>query len=95
MIAPWNYPLTLSISDAVPALIAGNAVVFKPDLQTPFTALWAAELLDEAGLPENLFLIVTGEGAELGPELIAHSDYVSFTGSTATGRRSAPRPPSG
>lgn len=89
LIAPWNFPLVLSMSDAVPALIAGNAVVMKPDLQSPFTALWAAALLEEAGLPKDLLLIVTGEGTELGPELIAHSDYVSFTGSTATGRRIA------
>jgi succinate-semialdehyde dehydrogenase/glutarate-semialdehyde dehydrogenase len=89
LIAPWNYPLTLSVSDSIPALIAGNAVVAKPDSQTPFTALWAAELLAEAGLPEDLFQIVTGEGPELGPALIEESDYVSFTGSTATGRKVA------
>jgi acyl-CoA reductase-like NAD-dependent aldehyde dehydrogenase len=82
-------PLVLSMSDAVPALVAGNAVVMKPDLQSPFTALWAAALLEEAGLPENLLCIVTGEGSELGPELIAHSDYIAFTGSTATGKRVA------
>ena len=51
IIAPWNYPLTLSVSDAMPALVAGNAVVIKPDSQTPFTALWGFELLEEAGLP--------------------------------------------
>ncbi len=89
LISPWNFPLVLSMSDSVPALIAGNAVVMKPDLQSPFTALWAAALLEEAGLPADLLLIVTGEGTELGPELIAHCDYVSFTGSTATGRRIA------
>jgi succinate-semialdehyde dehydrogenase/glutarate-semialdehyde dehydrogenase len=89
LISPWNFPLVLSMSDALPALVAGNAVVMKPDLQAPFTALWAAALLEEAGLPENLLLIVTGDGPELGPELIAHSDYVAFTGSTATGKRIA------
>jgi succinate-semialdehyde dehydrogenase/glutarate-semialdehyde dehydrogenase len=89
IISPWNFPLVLSMSDAIPALIAGNAVVMKPDLQAPFTALWAAALLEECGLSHDLLLIVTGEGPELGPELIAHSDYLAFTGSTATGRRVA------
>ena len=51
VIAPWNYPLTLAITDAMPALVAGNGVVLKPDAQTPFSGLWAAGLLEEAGLP--------------------------------------------
>ena len=89
VIAPWNYPLTLSISDAVPALAAGNAVVMKVDTQTPFSALIGAALLEEAGLPEGLLHIVTGSGAELGPELISRVDYVMFTGSTAVGRQVA------
>src|SRR5205823_2492496 len=66
IIAPWNYPLTLSISDAVPALAAGNAVVLKPDGQTPFNALLGVELLEEAGLPAGLMQVVTGSGSELG-----------------------------
>jgi succinate-semialdehyde dehydrogenase/glutarate-semialdehyde dehydrogenase len=86
IIAPWNYPLTLSISDAIPALAAGNAVVIKPDSQTPFTALWGFALLEEAGLPAGLVQVVTGSGAKLGPHLIDGSDYMMFTGSTATGR---------
>ena len=86
IIAPWNYPLTLSVSDAVPALAAGNGVVLKPDRQTPFSALLGVALLEEAGLPAGLMQVVTGSGAELGPHLIEGSDYVMFTGSTATGR---------
>jgi succinate-semialdehyde dehydrogenase/glutarate-semialdehyde dehydrogenase len=86
IIAPWNYPLTLSIGDAIPALAAGNAVVLKPDGQTPFTALWAVKLLEEAGLPEGLMQVITGSGSELGPALIEGSDYVMFTGSTGVGR---------
>ena len=89
VIAPWNYPLTLSISDAVPALAAGNGVVIKVDTQTPFSALAGAALLEEAGLPPGLLEIVTGSGAELGPELIDRVDYVMFTGSTAVGRQVA------
>ncbi len=85
-IAPWNYPLTLSVTDAIPALLAGNGAVLKPDQQTPFTALWAAELLLDAGLPAGLFQIVTGEGRELGAPLIEGVDFISFTGSTETGR---------
>src|SRR5215212_9292155 len=86
IIAPWNYPLTLSVGDAIPALAAGNAVVLKPDGQTPFTALWAVKLLEEAGLPEGLMQVITGSGSELGPALIEGSDYVMFTGSTGVGR---------
>src|SRR4051794_16151123 len=86
IIAPWNYPLTLSVSDAVPALAAGNGVVIKPDSQTPFTALWGFALLEEAGLPPGLVQVVTGSGSELGPAMIDGSDYVMFTGSTETGR---------
>ncbi|WP_267643663.1 succinic semialdehyde dehydrogenase [Haloarchaeobius amylolyticus] len=89
IISPWNYPLTLSISDAIPALLAGNAVVCKPAEQTPYTALFARHLLRKAGLPEDLFQVVTGEGASLGPALVEESDYVCFTGSTATGREVA------
>jgi succinate-semialdehyde dehydrogenase/glutarate-semialdehyde dehydrogenase len=91
LIAPWNYPLALSISDTVPALAAGNAVVMKPDSQTPFCALWGTALLEEAGLPRGLVQVVTGSGSELGPELIDGSDYMMFTGSTATGRTVAER----
>ena len=86
IIAPWNYPLTLGISDAIPALIAGNGVVIKPDGHTPFSALWAMELLEEAGMPRGLIHVVTGSGATLGPHLIDRVDYVMFTGSTHTGR---------
>jgi acyl-CoA reductase-like NAD-dependent aldehyde dehydrogenase len=86
IIAPWNYPLSLAVTDAIPALLAGNAVILKPDENTSFTALLALDLLSRAGLPEGLFQIVTGHGPELGEPLIANVDYLSFTGSTGTGR---------
>lgn len=86
IIAPWNYPLTLSISDAIPALIAGNAVVLKPDSQTAVTALRAVELLTEAGVPEGLVQVVVGEGSTVGTAIVETADYVCFTGSTRTGR---------
>jgi len=91
VIAPWNYPLTLAVSDAIPALMAGNGIVLKPDSQTAFIALWARELLVEAGLPESLFQVVVGDGPTIGPAVVDRADYVCFTGSTATGREVARR----
>ncbi|WP_405985078.1 succinic semialdehyde dehydrogenase [Streptomyces sp. NBC_00872] len=88
-IAPWNYPLELSVGDALPAFAAGNAVVMKPDTGTALTALWARDLLIEAGLPAEAFQVVLGEGPVVGPEIVRHADYVSFTGSTRTGREVA------
>ncbi len=85
VIAPWNYPLALAVAEAVPALLAGNAVVVKPDPQTTLTALWAAEVLESCGLPADLFLVVAG-GAEIGQALVDVVDHIAFTGSTATGR---------
>ncbi|UVJ40116.1 succinic semialdehyde dehydrogenase [Arthrobacter sp. CJ23] len=86
IISPWNYPLTLAVSDAIPALLAGNGVVLKPDSQTPFTALRVLKLMLDAGLPPALFQIVTGTGSTLGPALIGRVDYLMFTGSTRTGK---------
>ncbi|MCU4925987.1 succinic semialdehyde dehydrogenase [Halobacteria archaeon AArc-dxtr1] len=86
VISPWNYPLTLAITDAIPALLAGNAVICKPDERTPLIALVLAQLLEKAGLPDGLFQIVTGEGSTVGPAMIDAVDYVSFTGGTETGR---------
>jgi succinate-semialdehyde dehydrogenase/glutarate-semialdehyde dehydrogenase len=91
VISPWNYPLTLSMADALPALAAGNAVVCKPDEKTPYGALALSELLEVAGLPDDLFQVVTGDGATVGPALVDAVDYVAFTGSTETGRTVAER----
>jgi len=91
VISPWNYPLTLSMADALPALVAGNAVVLKPDEKTPYGALALGELLEVAGLPDDLFQVVTGDGPTVGPALIDAVDYVAFTGSTETGRIVAER----
>jgi succinate-semialdehyde dehydrogenase/glutarate-semialdehyde dehydrogenase len=85
-IVPWNYPFTLGISDAIPALLAGNGALIKPDRQTPYSTLWGVALLEEAGLPPGLAHVVTGSGAELAPPLIEAIDFLMFTGSTATGR---------
>ena len=66
LISPWNYPLNLAISDAIPALLAGNAVVFKPDEHTPYAVLRAVELLSEAGLPPDLCQVVPVTGTPSG-----------------------------
>jgi succinate-semialdehyde dehydrogenase / glutarate-semialdehyde dehydrogenase len=89
VISPWNYPFTLALSDGLPAVLAGNAVVHKPDSQTPLTALLGVELLEEAGIPADLWQTVYGAGSVVGSAIIDRADYVCFTGSTATGRRVA------
>ncbi len=86
IISPWNYPFTMALADGLPALVAGNAVVAKPDAQTMLSALLGAELLEQAGFPTDLWQVVAGTGPDIGPELIARADYICFTGSTATGR---------
>ncbi|MCV2392927.1 succinic semialdehyde dehydrogenase [Actinotalea sp. M2MS4P-6] len=86
VISPWNYPLTLAVSDLMPALLAGNGVVLKPDSQTPFCALALVELLYRAGVPRDLVRVVTGPGTELGPAIVDEVDGLMFTGSTETGR---------
>ncbi|MFT4264984.1 MAG: succinic semialdehyde dehydrogenase [Nocardioides sp.] len=89
IISPWNYPFTLALCDGLAAIAAGNAVVTKPDAQTMLTALLGAELLEQAGLPKDLWTVVAGEGSVAGPSIIAKADYICFTGSTATGKRVA------
>ena len=86
IISPWNYPLSLAVGDALAALMAGNGVVIKPDSQTPYTALRAVELLEEAGLPKGLMRVDTGQGRVVGTAIIESADYVMFTGSTETGK---------
>ncbi|MFE4214923.1 succinic semialdehyde dehydrogenase [Streptomyces sp. NPDC056844] len=89
VISPWNYPLSMAAGDAVAALMAGNAVVQKPDTQTALTALWSLDLMHEAGLPAGVWQMVLGEGGSIGGALMDNADYLMFTGSTATGRRIA------
>jgi succinate-semialdehyde dehydrogenase / glutarate-semialdehyde dehydrogenase len=86
IISPWNYPLVLSICDALPAILAGNTVVVRPDSQTPWSAIRGLNLLRRAGLPEGVMTIVTGDGNTTGTALIDEVDYVCFTGSTNTGK---------
>lgn len=85
-IVPWNYPLTLGITDAIAAIVAGNSVLIKPDQQTPYSTLWAVELLEQAGLPPGVATVVTGQGSVLGPAIVDQVDFLMFTGSTRVGR---------
>ena len=86
LISPWNFPFATSLSDAMPALIAGNGVVLKPDNKSTLNVAYGVGLLYEAGLPDGLIQIVCGEGPDIGSTIVACADYVMFTGSTATGR---------
>jgi len=89
LISPWNYPLSLGVTDAVPALLAGNAIVHKPDTQTARTVQWAIDLLVELGMPRDIWQVVVGEPAGIGEALLDGADYVAFTGSTRGGRKVA------
>jgi acyl-CoA reductase-like NAD-dependent aldehyde dehydrogenase len=86
-ITPWNFPMTIASWKLAPALACGNAVVHKPAEEAPLSALRLAELALEAGVPEGLWTVVTGDGAT-GAELAAHPgvDKLSFTGSTEVGQ---------
>jgi succinate-semialdehyde dehydrogenase/glutarate-semialdehyde dehydrogenase len=86
VITPWNYPLSLALMDVVPALAAGNAVVQKADNQGALSILAARRAFIDAGLPPDLWSVVAGDGPEIGGAVIGSSNYVCFTGSTATGR---------
>ena len=88
-ITPWNYPLQMAVWKVIPALAAGCSVVIKPAELTPLTTLTLARLATEAGLPDGVFNVITGAGADAGTALAGHRgvDVVTFTGSTAVGRK--------
>lgn len=90
-ITPWNFPLVQIAVKVAPALAMGCTVVVKPSEYAPLTAFMLAEIVHEAGVPRGVFNLVSGEGSNAGEALVAHGDVdmVSFTGSTATGRRIA------
>lgn len=86
LVTPWNYPLLIPLGDAIPALIAGNAVFLKPSEWTTDTALFIEGVFKASGLfPEGLLTVVPGDGS-VGAEVTLLSDMVLFTGSTRTGR---------
>lgn len=88
-ITPWNYPLQMAVWKVLPALAAGCSVVIKPAEITPLTTLTLARLATEAGLPDGVLNVVTGAGHDVGTALAGHAgvDLVTFTGSTAVGRK--------
>jgi acyl-CoA reductase-like NAD-dependent aldehyde dehydrogenase len=89
IISPWNYPFSIPATEAMAALVAGNAVVLKPSELTPLIALELQALLREAGVPDDIFQVLPGEG-ETGAALVGSEiDKLVFTGSVATGRRIA------
>jgi len=87
-IIPWNFPLLMAAWKLGPALAAGNTVVLKPAEQTPLSALYLAEIMAEAGLPDGVVNVVPGFGETAGAALAAHDgvDKIAFTGSTEVGR---------
>jgi succinate-semialdehyde dehydrogenase/glutarate-semialdehyde dehydrogenase len=87
VIAPWNFPFSIPMGEAMMALIAGNGVVVKPSEVTPLIALKAQELAIAAGIPDDLFGVVTGRGATGAALIDAGIDYCVFTGSVATGKK--------
>lgn len=87
-IAPFNYPVNLSVSKIAPALITGNAVVFKPPTQGSISSLHLTEIFRIAGVPDGAIVTLTGGGAEIGDYLCTHKniDLVTFTGSSQVGK---------
>ncbi len=87
LITPWNFPIAIPCWKALPALVCGNTIVFKPAKDTPACATLLTKIFAEAGLPAGVFNLVHGSGREVGRALLEHSDVdlVSFTGSSRTG----------
>jgi len=86
IISPWNFPLTMTLGEAIPALMAGNAVIIKPSELTPLSAMFAAESATKSGFPEHLLQVVIGYGATA-EALVDQADMIAFTGSVETGKR--------
>jgi acyl-CoA reductase-like NAD-dependent aldehyde dehydrogenase len=89
VVTPWNFPMAIPTWKIFPALLCGNTVVFKPASDTPATATSLVEILMEAGIPEGVINLVHGGGTEVGMAIVGHPDVdlVSFTGSTAVGKK--------
>jgi aldehyde dehydrogenase (NAD+) len=93
LITPWNFPIAIPCWKMMPALVAGNTVVFKPSRDTPHCATLLVELMAEAGFPPGTVNLVPGSGAEVGDAIVDNPDVpvISFTGSSTTGKRIAAR----
>jgi betaine-aldehyde dehydrogenase len=87
-IVPWNYPLLMAVWKFAPALAAGNCVILKPSEFTPLNVIRLAQVFKDAGIPDGVVNIVTGDGATAGNALISHPliDKIAFTGGSKTGR---------
>lgn len=86
IISPWNYPLLLPMGQIIPALIAGNCVIFKPSEFTPITGNWIEKLFNDSDLPKNIFNVIYGS-ADVGEALVnSKLDKLFFTGSTKVGK---------
>src|SRR4051812_6006159 len=93
IITPWNFPVAIPCWKLMPALVAGNTVVFKPASDAPHCATLVVELLEQAGFPPGVVNLVTGTGAEVGDSIVDNPDVpvISFTGSSVTGKAIAER----
>jgi acyl-CoA reductase-like NAD-dependent aldehyde dehydrogenase len=89
IISPWNYPFSIPATESLAALVAGNAVVLKPSELTSLCGLKLAELLHEAGVPRDVFQVITGDGATGSALMNSAVDKLIFTGSVPTGKRIA------
>jgi aldehyde dehydrogenase (NAD+) len=89
LITPWNFPMAIPTWKSFPALVSGNTIVFKPAQDTPATATMLVEILTEAGIPPGVINLVHGDGPGVGSAIVDHPDVdlISFTGSTAVGKK--------
>lgn len=87
IITPWNFPIAIATWKSFPAIIAGNAVIWKPASETPMMAYELAKIFEEAGLPKGVINVVFGSGSTVGDAMVQHDDIrvISFTGSNETG----------
>ncbi|SEQ84987.1 aldehyde dehydrogenase (NAD+) [Virgibacillus subterraneus] len=88
IITPWNFPIAIATWKSFPAIVSGNAVVWKPATETPIMAFELAKIFEEAGLPKGVVNVVFGKGSAVGDAMVNHDDIrvISFTGSNDTGR---------
>jgi alpha-ketoglutaric semialdehyde dehydrogenase len=93
IITPWNFPIAIPCWKMMPALVAGNTVVFKPASDTPHCATLVVELMAEAGFPAGVVNLVTGSGSDVGDAIVESPDVpvISFTGHSSTGKSIAER----
>ena len=91
IITPWNFPIAIATWKSFPAIVAGNAVIWKPATETPIMAYELASIFEEAGLPKGVLNVVFGSGATVGEAMVDHEDIrvISFTGSNEVGRNIA------